>query len=468
MDETLKIAIDTFLKECEELEKQNFETFIDKIRIKLGEYSSKINTLSSENIDKYESEQQIKNEFYAFHFRLVDFKEYFANEISDYSKFKIKEEPDLTNSIIYYWKCQKKYREAKEYYIDKRLTISYRNKLDHFITYFAHTISSFFLQINQADDMIVELRNRMNSFLLIYIYQKKTSVSVDNIEKTINEKVSNFDKHIDSIKEKIDDELHKTKEDFKEDLKSTEHKVTGHAMTLMGVLAAIITVIVTLTSTGVSIVKGFSFYEQLLMLIGIGILIISSVVLLLMISAYFFSDENRSQGAKNGLVISAKISGLIFYTFTCLLCVFFFIEKIYTQINSFYIQEIGFKLILGFIIFVMVLSIFLFSFMIKGIKLKSGRLEIDSKSKISIFSFVISLLTFIILCVVFLFSYYLTSIKHKNEPKIIIEHYEVIKVDDMPTEIHYVYKGTPYSISYDERLLHDEKLYFCEEHKTLE
>lgn len=322
-------------------------------------------------------------------------------------------------------------------------------KLNYCFTTFAHNVSTFKLLFNEVSSLLDNYCNLLN-----YLHLENNHFLMNSKQKEDISSISN------DFEEKVKKE--------KEDLQNVEHKVTGHAMTLMGVLAAIIAVIVTLTATGVSIVKGFSFYEQLLMLIGIGILIVSATVLLLMLSAYFFTDEERSQGAKNGLVISAKISGLVFYIFANLLCVFFFIEKIFNQIHKSYIEETGFKVMLVIMILVMLCSIFLFSLMLKCIKLKNGRLEFDNKSKKSTISFIISLLVFIVLCVTFLFSYYFTSTTHKNEPKIIIEHYEVIKVDDIPTEIHYVYKGTPYSIAYDERLLHDGNLYFCEEHKTLE
>lgn len=387
MDKDLKTEVDNFLKECAELEGQIFETFIENVSMKLGEYASKISTLSIDNLDKYSDEQTIKNEFYAFHFRLVDFKEYFKMPIEDFTSFCIEEEPDLTNSIKYYWKCQKCYNKAKDYYKDKRINESYKRKIDHYITFCAHAISSFSFQTNQAEDMIVDLKSRLNTFLIAFNYQKKIESSVSSMGKTFSE----FNDKITKEEQVISDSLKDTKIklDSAVDKAVTEavQKNTTHTLTLMGVFTAVIAMVVSVAVTSSSWLSSANGASAIIAFVIPNLVTIIGILLILSFITFIYREGRKRQ------IFSAVVFGVL-------------------------------------ITFAVIFSIINIPRMITNVR--EGTIIHDR------------------------------HILSENE-------FEIVKsTEEEPISFVFTFEFTEYTFKYDERLLHDGSLYFCEEHKTLE
>lgn len=387
MDKDLKTKVDDFLKECAELEEQNFETFVENISMKLGEYASKISTLSIDNLDKYSDEQTIKNEFYAFHFRLVDFKEYLKTPIEDFDSFCIEEEPDLTNSIKYYWKCQECYNKAKDYYKDRHINESYKRKIDHYITFCAHTISSFSFQTNQAEDMIVDLKNRLNTFLIAFHYQNSVSI----MEKTFNDSLSVFNDKITKEETDISTSLKETKRklDSAVDKAVTEavQKNTTHTLTLMGVFTAVIAMVVSVAVTSSSWLSNANGASAIIAFVIPNLVIIIGIVLMLSFITFIYREGKKRQ------IFSAIVFGILI-TFAIL----------FSSINI-------------------------------------PKMITDVREGTVIHN---------------------RHILSENE-------FEIVKsTEEEPISFVFTFEFIEYTFEYDERLLHDGNLYFCEEHKTLE
>ncbi len=235
-------------------------------------------------------------------------------------------------------------------------------KLNYCFTTFAHNVSTFKLLFNEISSLLDNYCNLLN-----YLHLENNHFLMNSKQKEDISSISN------DFEEKVKKE--------KEDLQNVEHKVTGHAMTLMGVLAAIITVIVTLTATSIQVMKSFDFYEQFLIILGIGVVIVVSMVFLLLISAFFFAAEDRRPTATKGLMLSAKIVGVILYFGFDFLCIFFFIEKIYTGVNNAHKNTLGFQVLIAAFMIMVAITTICFIWFVKRFSFKKIEIEKTSKKR---------------------------------------------------------------------------------------
>ena len=103
------------------------------------------------------------------------------------------------------------------------------------------------------------------------------------------------------------------------------------------------------------------------------------MVFLLLISAFFFADKDRRPTATKGLMLSAKIAGVILYFGFDFLCIFFFIEKIYVNINNAYKNTLGFQVLIAAFMVMVVITTICFIWFVK--RFSFSKIEIEKISK---------------------------------------------------------------------------------------
>lgn len=345
-----KNEINALLEEAKNNMDPNLDVILKKLYEILETYHATLSTFNKpyDDFDFDKEEQQLL----LFETKFLEFDEEVFNsdlidgelDLSDDKNKEFSEamaKMDIYNLI--YEKISKLYGKDKDT----------DTQFDHYYIYYAHKATEF--------RQLIEKRSTIKDIIRQLL--DKNKFSKDN-QKTIAE-IKGIVKKTDDIKsetEKISTDvikLEKQSEDAEQKVLKAEHRVIGHAMTLMGVLTAIIAIIVSLTSISFKNSDNVSFFHQFIYILGSGIIIICAIVILLLLSAYFFSEEGK-KNAKGPLIVALKTSGVILYSFAMMCVIFYSFEYTKKFLSTSYVLNLLYGMYSCLIVSILFLALGLF------------------------------------------------------------------------------------------------------------